>query len=384
MAIGAIPMDKADLCLRRWRAIQQQGKQVSLLALFVHDGLLTKLQALVLARADLIQRQPFSKYRLVRLLGEGGMALVYEATFKELNARVALKVLDTKFALQDRFRTRFRREAGILELLDHENIIEWRDRGTEDGIDYFAMGVADGVSVLDLIEKVGPLPELLSLQITAQTASALEHMREKGVVHRDMKPANLVLDHEGTIRIIDFGLAKLMTGMREDTAEETTVGTIEYMSPEQACASTDVDIRSDLYSLGCSLFHMLTGEIPFKGTPDEIMYAQVKKPLEFTPAQRAKVSPPVQVLLRRLMQKDPAERYATPKAFLDDLERLCGDVLEKPVDVPSAVGDGAVEEAPIPQGPAPTKGVIPQRMAPPAGGRGARGARGGAGRRRGR
>ena len=373
VGLAAIPHDRADVALRRWKALKDAGKQTSLIVVFYQSGLLTKTQALVLARADLTERQPFSRYKLLRLVGEGGMALVYEATFLEVKARVALKVLDTKFALLEKFRQRFKREAYILQHLDHENIIEGKEYGSEDGIDYCAMGMADGVSLLDLLEKGVKLSELLSLQVTVQAASALQHMFEKGVVHRDMKPANLVLDHEGTVQIIDFGLAKLMTGMWADTTEETTVGTIEYMSPEQARGRADVDIRSDIYGLGCTLFHMVTGELPFQGTPSQVMFAQVKQEVEFSAIQRARCSAPVQFILRKMMAKEPADRYQTPQALLDDIVSLCGDVLAKDVDVPAEVGEAAVESAPIaPQslrGPAPgdgssTKGAIPQRLPP--------------------
>ena len=353
VGLGAIPHDRADVALRRWKALKDAGKTTSLIVVCFHEGLLTKTQALVLARADLIERQPFSRYRLLRRIGEGGMALVYEATFLEVRARVALKILDTKFALIEKFRQRFKREAYILQHLDHDNIIEGKEYGSEDGIDYCAMGVADGVSLFDLIDKGVKLPELLCLQVTAQAASALEHMREMGVVHRDMKPANLVLDHEGTVKIIDFGLAKLMTGMWADTTEETTVGTIEYMSPEQARGRADVDIRSDIYGLGCTLFHMVTGELPFTGTPSQVMFAQVKEDVAFTAAQRARCSAPVQFLLRKMLAKEPADRYPTPQALLDDITALCGDVLAMEVEVPQEVGDAAVEAAPTSAGGAP-------------------------------
>jgi serine/threonine-protein kinase len=200
---------------------------------------------------------------------------------------------------------------------------------------------------VDLIHRGVRLSERLCLDVALQVASALDHMQAKGIVHRDIKPANLVLDHDGTVRIIDFGLAKVLRGMRQDTSEDTTVGTLEYMSPEQAQGRTDVDARSDVYSLGCSLFHMLTGDLPFQGEPAEIMYGHVKRPVEFTAAQKARVSPQVQYVIRKAMAKAPDERYAGGQAFIDEVKALCAATLARPIDLPEEVLAANVEAAPI-------------------------------------
>jgi serine/threonine-protein kinase len=185
------------------------------------------------------------------------------------------------------------------------------------------------------------------VHIMVELCEALHFAHEAGIVHRDIKPANLVLDHDGTVRIIDFGLAKVMSGMRQDTGDDTTVGTIEYMSPEQAQGRSDVDARSDIYSLGCTLFHMLTGELPYQGEPAEIMYGHVKQAVEFSPAQRAKVSPPVQYVIRRCMAKSPGDRYATGRELIDEMSRICAPILERPLELPDAVLSANVESAPI-------------------------------------
>jgi serine/threonine-protein kinase len=328
----------------------KQDSRVSLLKVMVKKGLLTRTQAVVLSGAPLEspERQPFfPNYKIVRRVGEGGMATVYEATYLKVTARVALKVLMTKFCLQEPYRLRFKREANILLNLDHPNIVEGREYDTFDGVDFYAMGYVDGISVLDVLEKGVPISEGMALHIAAQVASALEHMRQKGIVHRDIKPGNLVLDPEGNVKIIDFGLAKVMTGMWQDVGTETTVGTIDYMSPEQARGETNVDSRADVYSLGVTLFHMATGELPFQGTPAEIMYGHVKTDVDFTPSQRAKISPQTQFILRRTMAKDPAHRYETPQALLDDIHALCDALIDERGPVPEMVSRTSVEAAPI-------------------------------------
>jgi serine/threonine-protein kinase len=348
VASGALPREAAEECLRIWQVRARQGQPVPLLAVLVKRGLLTRTQALLLAGVDLTQRQPLPKYRILRRFDEGGMAVVFEATYLEVSARVALKVLKTEYCLQENYRLRFKREANILLNLDHPNIVTGREYATHDGVDYYAMGFVDGISVLSLLDRHGGLDQGLALHITAQVASALEHMRERGIVHRDIKPGNLILDHDGTVRIIDFGLAKVMTGMWQDVGSDTTVGTLEYMSPEQARGDADVDSRSDVYSLGVTLFHMVTGDLPYQGTAAEIMYGHVKRDLEFTPQQRAAVSMPVQFVLRKSMAKSADHRYQTPQALLDDLHAVCGDLIAGRGPVPDIVHSASAEDAPIP------------------------------------
>ncbi|MCE9637093.1 MAG: serine/threonine protein kinase [Planctomycetes bacterium] len=351
---GLVPRPQAEHCLKIWQQYLKAGKEISLSDLFAKARILTPTQAAVISRDHLLARQPFKNYRLLREIGECGMAVVYEASYTPVNARVALKILDTAFCLQDAFRLRFKREAGIVQRLEHPNIVEGREYATEDGVDFYAMAFVDGLSLIDLLDDGVVLPERLCLSVTMQVASAIDHMRQKGIVHRDIKPANLVLDPKGVVRIIDFGLAKVMTGMRADTGEDTTVGTLEYMSPEQCVGRADVDARADIYSLGASLFHMLTGSLPFQGSPEEIMYGHVKRALEFTPEQRARISPQVQYVLRKAMAKSPDERYPTGEALVAELRALCAGVLAQPLVLPVEVDDAHVEEAPIPlkpQGP---------------------------------
>ena len=374
VACGAIPKAAADECLRIWQALAKEGRAVSLTTVLVKKGVLTRTQAIVLSDAAVVQYQPFPNYKVLRRVGEGGMADVFEATYAPLSARVALKVLKTEFCLQEAYRLRFKREANILLHLDHPCIVEGREYATHDGVDFYAMGFCEGISVLSILDAGVPIGEGLAVHAAAQVADALEHMRQRGIVHRDIKPGNLVLDAEGDVRIIDFGLAKVMSGMWQDVGSETTVGTVEYMPPEQARGESNVDSRADVYSLGVTLFQMVTGELPFQGSAAEVMYAHVKTAMEFTPAQKAKVSPQLQFILRKAMAKTPDERYPTPQALADDLRTLCAPAIAARGPVPDLVARASVEDAPIPV-PAPIRpaaarpgsssGPHPSRNRPP-------------------
>jgi serine/threonine-protein kinase len=363
---GVISKAATEECFGIWQAYRKQGKPVSLLRIMAKKGLMTETQAMLLSGAPLVDRQPFlPNYKLLRHVGEGGMADVYEATYEEVKARVALKVLKAEFCLQDAYRMRFKREAQILLALDHENIVEGREHDTKDGVDYYAMAFVDGTSMLSILEAGVEIKEGMALHVAVQVASALEHMRQRGIVHRDVKPGNLVIDSAGTVRIIDFGFAKVMKGMWQDVGAETTVGTVEYMAPEQARGETNVDSRADVYSLGATLFHMATGELPFKGdSNDEIMFGHVKTPLSFTEAQRAKLSVATIFVLKKAMSKVPAERYETPQAMLDDMKSLCSPQIAARGPVPDVVHEASVEAAPIAI-PAPRPAVAPRRPARP-------------------
>ncbi len=346
---GVLPKDAVEACFGIWQSYRKQGKPVSLLKIMAKKGLMTPTQALLLSGAPLVERQPFlPNYRLLRHVGEGGMADVYEATYEHVKARVALKVLKGEYCLQGPYRVRFKREAQILLALDHENIVEGREFCSLDDVDFYAMAFVDGTSMLAILDAGVEIAEGMALHVAAQVADALEHMRQRGIVHRDVKPGNLVIDSAGNVRIIDFGFAKVMKGMWQDVGSETTVGTVEYMSPEQARGETNVDSRADVYSLGATLFHMATGELPFDGeSNDEIMYGHVKKPLEFTDEQRARLTQATMFIVKKAMAKDPADRYDTPQAMLDDIRRLGGPLVAERGPVPDVVHEASVETAPI-------------------------------------
>src|SRR5213082_3196148 len=216
------------------------------------------------------------RYRIVRKLGTGGMANVYLAEDEVLGRRVAIKILNDRHAGDDQFVERFRREAKNAASLSHPNIVSIYDRGEAEGTYYIAMEYLDGRSLKELILSRGDAPIAVVVEYARQILSALRLAHRHGIVHRDIKPHNVLVDGEGRVKVTDFGIAR--AGASQMTEAGSIVGTAQYLSPEQARGG-DVDQRSDLYSLGVVLYELLTGKTPFDGeTPVEIAMKHLSTP----------------------------------------------------------------------------------------------------------
>src|SRR5881394_1893368 len=237
------------------------------------------------------------RYRIMRKLGAGGMANVYLAEDQELGRRVAIKILNDRHANDDQFVERFRREAKNAAALSHPNIVSIYDRGEAEGSYYIAMEYLDGRSLKELIVSRGPAPVGVAVEYARQILSALRFAHRHGIVHRDIKPHNVLVDGEGRVKVTDFGIAR--AGASQMTEAGSIVGTAQYLSPEQARGGA-VDQRSDLYSLGIVLYELLTGTVPFSGdTPVEL-----------------------DLVVTRALAKDPEDRYQNAEEMDADLERV--------------------------------------------------------------
>jgi predicted ATPase len=282
-----------------------------------------------LAEAHQDEAERFDHYQLVTHpdgtpveLGRGAMGVTYKAVDTVLGHAVALKVIDARIATHPEARERFLREARAAARLHHPHVASVFYYGVRksDGQCFYAMELVEGETLQARLRRVGPLPAALALEVVAQVARALIAAEAHGLVHRDLKPANLMLAEgpELTVKVIDFGLAKAaVTPAGEiDLTHAAFLGTPAFASPEQI-AGTGVDVRSDLYSLGVTLWEMLTGQAPFRGTPAEMMHQQLHAPL---PLDRLRGVPqPVVALLEVLLKKDPARRFQTPAGFLEAL-----------------------------------------------------------------
>ena len=260
-----------------------------------------------------------SHFRVLRELGRGGMGVVYVARDIDLERDVALKFLPPQFTHDDSATQRFFAEARAASGLDHENICAVHEIGrTDDGRVFIAMAYYSGRTLKDLIAE-GPLGAEQARDIAAQIASGLVVAHEHGIVHRDIKPANIVVTDRGQVKILDFGLAKLVANTTQLTATGTTVGTVAYMSPEQI-RGQNVDARSDLWSLGVVLYEMLAGRLPFTGDhPAAISYAILhERPAPIT-HYRAGVPPALVRVLERSLQANAAERYPSAAEMRTDL-----------------------------------------------------------------
>jgi eukaryotic-like serine/threonine-protein kinase len=261
------------------------------------------------------------RYKVIRRLGSGGMANVYLAEDQELGRRVAIKILNDRHAHDEQFVERFRREAKSAAGLSHPNVVSIYDRGEAEGTYYIAMEYLDGRSLKELIVSRGPAPVPVAIDYARQILSALRFAHRNGIVHRDIKPHNVLVGGEGRVKVTDFGIARAGAASQM-TEVGSIVGTAQYLSPEQAKGTT-VDQRSDIYSLGIVLYELLTGAVPFTGdTPVEIAMKHISE----TPAPPSTLRPEVphdlDLVVTRALAKDPADRYQSAEEMDADLERV--------------------------------------------------------------
>jgi serine/threonine-protein kinase len=259
------------------------------------------------------------RYRILRKLGAGGMANVYLAEDEELGRRVAIKILNDRYANDESFIERFRREAKSAAALSHPNIVSIYDRGEAEGTYYIAMEVIEGRSLKELILTRGPLPIQQAIAYTLEILDALRFAHRHGIIHRDVKPHNILVGGE-RLKVTDFGIAR--AGASQMTEAGSIMGTAQYLSPEQA-RGAPVTASSDLYSVGIVLYEMLTGKVPFSG--DSAIEIAMKH-LNELPKPPSKIRPEIppeldQVVLRALA-KAPEDRYQTAEEFAEDLHRV--------------------------------------------------------------
>jgi eukaryotic-like serine/threonine-protein kinase len=272
----------------------------------------------------LIGRTFDKRYVIVRKLGSGGMADVYLAEDQELGRRVALKLLDDRHASDEQFVERFRREAQSAAGLNHPSIVSIFDRGYAEGTYYIAMEFLDGRTLKELLVKNGPTPVPIAIDYARQILGALAFAHRNGIVHRDIKPHNIVVGGDGRLKVTDFGIAR--SGASQMTEAGSIVGTAQYLSPEQA-RGAPVDPRSDLYSLGIVLYEMLTGRVPFTGeTPVEIAMKHLSQVPEPPSKIRSGVPHDLDAIVMRALAKDPEQRYASAEEMDADLARVARGV----------------------------------------------------------
>src|SRR5215218_3725771 len=258
------------------------------------------------------------RYRVIGRIGSGGMTDVYEAEDTQLGRRIALKLLYRRFAEDAEFVERFRREASSAAGLNHPNVVQVFDRGQWDGTYYIAMELLEGRNLKQIVREHGALEPALAVDLVLQILKAERFAHRRGVVHRDIKPHNVIVDEEGRAKVTDFGIAR--AGASDMTETGSIMGTAQYLSPEQA-QGHPVDARSDLYSIGIVLYELLTGTLPFDAeSPVTIALKQVsEEPLP--PRQRKPAVPPaLDAVVLRALQKAPADRYQDADQFIAALE----------------------------------------------------------------
>ena len=272
------------------------------------------------------------KYKIIRLIGEGGMASVYEAEHEMLGTKVAIKVLNPILSANAQIKERFRNEAKLMASLDHPNITKVIDFDEQPQQLSIVMEFLNGEDLNDKIKRNGPLTEKEITDVFSQTLSAFQYAHEKGIVHRDIKPSNIFILKNGHVKILDFGIAKLFGQGNEMTQTGTQMGTPIYMSPEQVKADKSIDHRSDIYSLGITFFELVTGKVPFEGNNQITVAMRHIKEKFPSPRQWIPSTPrAIERIILKACRKNPLDRYRTVLEFQKEIkECLDNPTLIKP------------------------------------------------------
>jgi serine/threonine-protein kinase len=320
-ASGLVEPDQLDEAVAPWKSVAGPVPEDCIQAL-IDRGLLTSWQMEQLRKG---RHKGFvlGKYKLLRLLGAGGMSSVYLAEHMTLHNKVAIKVLPVKRVEQSSYLARFEREAQASARLNHPHIARAFDLDTSGAIHFIVMEYIDGTDLHARVKEIGPLPVRDAAEFIRQAALGLHYAHEEGLVHRDIKPANLMVDKRGHVKILDLGLA--LANDDEDASltkehDEKVLGTADYLAPEQARDSHKADGRSDIYSLGCTLYYLLVGKAPFaKGSLAERIRAHMNEPAPNLLDARPDVPAAIVELYFRMMEKHPDARYQSAQDVADAL-----------------------------------------------------------------
>jgi serine/threonine protein kinase len=297
----------------------------ALLQRLVKAGFLTMHQARrAVPELAALMTQPIPGYELLDKLGQGAMGTVHKARQLSMDRLVAIKILQPRLSSSPEFIKRFEREARIAAKFSHNNIVQAIDVGSARNIHFFIMEYVEGKTLKQEIENGKIYEEKEALDIVLQTAQALAHAHKRKLIHRDIKPANIILTADGVAKLADLGMARATGDVALAQAEKgMTIGTPYYIAPEQVHGRTDVDSRADIYSLGATFYHMVTGQPPFPGKKvDAVLRAHLEEELTPPDHLNTSLSAGVGEVIEFMMAKDRRQRYQTPDDLIIDLECL--------------------------------------------------------------
>jgi eukaryotic-like serine/threonine-protein kinase len=344
---------------------------------FVQDGLLTYFQAEQFLQGKW-KRFSIGKYKVLEKLGSGGMGQVFLCEHKLMRRRVAVKVLPTAKAADPSSLDRFYREARAVAALDHPNIVRAYDIDQDDNLHFLVMEYVDGASLQEMIRKSGAMDPIRACHYMYWSAVGLQHAHQAGLIHRDIKPGNILVDRQGVVKILDLGLARFFHDENDEITkkyDESVLGTADYLAPEQAVDSHGVDGRADIYSLGATFYFLLTGQPPFaEGTvAQKLLWHQSKSPKPVREV-RPEVPEAVAKVVSKMMAKKPDDRYQSPGELAEALLPFTQTPIPPPPESempqlsaaaqgppsgPTSVSNSPRTGPPAPRTPAPTSAVVP-------------------------
>jgi serine/threonine protein kinase len=327
---GLATAAEIEACKNQRRKLESQGKEVptNLLEIMVEAKVLTRsqVQRLMTESGDTSKRFQIPGYQVIGKIGKGSMGVVYKAKQMSVDRVVAIKILLDTLAQNKEFTKRFEREAKIAAKLSHNNVVNAIDAGVVDGHYYFVMEYVEGDTIKDYLDKHQVFAEKDALRVTLAIAEALKHAQGKGLIHRDIKPENVILTADGSVKLADLGLARITNDEKWGLAEAgMAIGTPYYISPEQVRGQTNIDIRADIYSLGATLYHMVTGQVPYSGdSPNDVMKKHVDPNVVMVPPDHlnTRLSGGLGMVIETMMAKNRENRYQGPDDLILDIKCL--------------------------------------------------------------
>ena len=322
---GLLTMGQSHECMGAQMGLSDRGIQRAFPVLCYELGLLQRRDIELLMHHVMDRCGPMrvGGFLLLKQIGRGGMGLVYKCLQESMRRHVAIKLL-LRRRMDDLFVKKFKHESRISSMLRHNNLVAVIEAGESEGWHYTAMEYVDGLTLTQLVARAGPLPERQVVAMAAKLADALHHAHENGIVHRDVKPANVMIGSDGEPKLCDLGLAQARDVDETHMIEQgITVGSRRYMSPEQVRGIANIDFRTDIYSLGLTLFFALTGKPPFKDVPGAAVMAQhLRGELHWPADEGQRISDDVSWVIMRMAAPDPSDRYNSASDLASDLEAL--------------------------------------------------------------
>ncbi len=323
---GMVTDAQVEMIRTEHTEVAAQGRSKTPTRIAIERGILSDQDVHDVETEAWIRELPtdLDEYRLVRLVGRGGMAVVFEALDVSLGKTIAVKLLLPEFSSSDSYVARFYREARIAARLTHPNAVQVFRAGEKAGMQFLVMEFVEGEAISAILRRVGRIPERNALDAAFQISGALEEAASLGIIHRDVKPGNILMSKWGVPKLADFGIAKEFSDIPDARIQQSltmgVVGTPTFMSPEQARGARDIDFRSDIYSLGATLYHMAVGDLPFPAsTPQETMVRVAAESPRLPRTAFPKLSEPASAVICKMMAKRAADRYASYPELKADL-----------------------------------------------------------------